>query len=175
MSVLWAIDPAHGKPHAMAVFVGGTLAALTTIDPKRPRLDGMPASAARPDTIAVERPVCYPRSKTPPNDIVDLAWDAAVLAGWLTLGGTYPGRELVVLRPAEWKGQVSKPIHHSRIWRVLTAGERALFPAATEAKIEDAKKALAHGRTPSYRWSTSDLLDAAGLGLFVLGRTRRGG
>jgi len=55
-------------------------------------------------------------------------------------------------QPKMWKGQVPKPAHHRRLARVLTGVELDL-------------------------WATADhnAKDAIGIGLFHLGRTKRGG
>lgn len=55
-------------------------------------------------------------------------------------------------QPKMWKGQVPKPAHHRRLGRVLTGVELDL-------------------------WGTADhnAKDAIGIGLFHLGRTRKGG
>ncbi len=54
--------------------------------------------------------------------------------------------------PKAWKGQVPKPAHHRRLQRVLSESELLL-------------------------WSTADhnAKDAIGIGLYHLGRTKRGG
>ena len=56
-------------------------------------------------------------------------------------------------RPGEWKGNVPKGPHHKRIARALTDEELALMPGAEE----------------------HDAWDAAGIGLFAVARTKRGG
>ena len=55
-------------------------------------------------------------------------------------------------QPKVWKGQVPKPAHHKRLVRVLSAAETTL-------------------------WNEADhnARDAIGIGLFHLGRTKRGG
>lgn len=54
--------------------------------------------------------------------------------------------------PKQWKGQVPKDVHHERLARVLSASELVLWGAVDH----NAK-------------------DAIGIGLFHLGRTKRGG
>ena len=55
-------------------------------------------------------------------------------------------------QPKEWKGQVPKPAHHKRLRRVLNSFECSLWDAVDH----NAK-------------------DAIGIGLFYLGRTKKGG
>jgi hypothetical protein len=56
-------------------------------------------------------------------------------------------------RPGEWKGHVPKRVHHRRVNKALRPAELALMPAVAE----------------------HDAWDAAGIGLFALARTKRGG
>lgn len=56
-----------------------------------------------------------------------------------------------LVRPAEWKGQVPKKIHHARILEKLTLAEKELLKSLT-------KGALKH------------IMDAIGIGLRFLGR-----
>ena len=67
-------------------------------------------------------------------------------------------------RPSRWKGNVPKPIHHARIARFLSDAERALLPAGAL----DAEAGAKGGYQP-------DRADAIGIGIWVLGRSDRGG
>ncbi len=55
------------------------------------------------------------------------------------------------LAPSAWKGQVPKDVHGPRILRALAPAERCLVPA-----------------------NEHDAVDAVGIGLYALGRSRRG-
>jgi hypothetical protein len=63
------------------------------------------------DLAVIERPQVYRQGlmKGDPNDLVDLA----VLVGALTV--TLNAKRTLLPRPAQWKGQVPKEIHHDRI------------------------------------------------------------
>lgn len=155
----------------MSVSLGGYLIAVDFVVHD---LRWIPPVTMRPSTIVVERPVIY-RDTRNPNNVLDVAWEAALLVGWLTLGRTYPGRELVEYTPQEWKGQLAKPPHHAAMWDVLTPQERELFPGGTQETIDKACTALAFGRKPSYAGRVVDLLDAGALNLFHCGRLPKNG
>ena len=128
----------------------------------------------------IETPRIYPHDPPRrPNDILELATAAGRLEGWLQ-------RHSIVTRlvfPLDWKGQVKKPIHHQRIWRVLDERERDLVAEAAlmstkaiEAKIYRACDTLAKtGAVRRYSWKAHNLLDAVGIGLWDLRRTGKGG
>jgi hypothetical protein len=114
------------------------------------------------------------------NDIVALGMAIGDLRGAIR---AYCGVEAQLVERSKWKGQVPKPIHHSRVWGALTPPERATFAgfAGTTVeyvtnKIETACAAFAqHGRVVRYSWRAHNLLDAVGLGLWDLARIGRGG
>lgn len=88
------------------------------------------------------------------------------------------------VRPAKWKGQLPKPVHHRAIWALLTEPERSLLETAHRdlagkawsvmgpvfAYITKACDAIAYRKKPSYRASVTDLLDAVAFGLTEEGR-----
>lgn len=91
------------------------------------------------------------------------------------------GAPVTLLTPREWKGTEPKPAQHARMWAVLSPAERAVLGGdATRATIEKAieKGALSRWTIsgaecyPS-RWTTHNLLDAAALGLVLLGRLEK--
>lgn len=171
--ILWALDPAASKPHALAEYRDGTLTRSWLARDARAALAG---SESVPDVLVVERPRIYPHSDADPADVLAVDRALYLLVGAVTMGGTASRPTLVEYLPAEWKGQAKKPIHHRRLWHVLTEPERALLGgAATLAKIEIATRALAFGRRVSYTWSMGDRLDAAALGAFQLKRIPKGG
>lgn len=112
------------------------------------------------------------------KNLVQLAWDGALLAG------AFAGRDgapIVALTPAEWKGSEPKPAQHWRAWQLLSERERVLLGgAATQAMIAAAREkgALSRWSKPgaSYypkAWDMHNRLDAACLGLTYLGRLKR--
>lgn len=110
------------------------------------------AEAADPTPIGllvVEKPQVYAAAhqKGDQADIVDLA----IVVGALV--ATIPATEVRTPRPAEWKGQVPKPIHNRRTWDALSPAERET--------IEEVAPGLLH-----------NVLDAIGLGLWAVRRTR---
>ena len=67
-----------------------------------PRAYVQPRPPARLRDVWIERPVIYPRSKVPPNDIIALALNAGRWGIYLHLG-----LEVTLVEPATWKGQGS--------------------------------------------------------------------
>lgn len=104
--------------------------------------------------------------------VIDLAWTGALVAASF-------GAPVKAYTPSQWKGSTPKPVHHNRVWQVLTPAERALFPAGTEARIAEAcrKGGLDAWRKPGVKYygegkgsECHNLLDSAALGLHHLGR-----
>lgn len=121
----------------------------------------LPAPAADIVEVFGERPRIYPNSKVPPSDIITLAIRAGEAIGpyrYPADGST--GSKVTYYEPSEWKGSVAKNVHHSRLWGHLGPAERALVAE------------VAAGMAPSKR---HNMMDAIGIGLFALGRTRCGG
>jgi len=91
------------------------------------------------------------------------------------------GATLIEVTPSAWKGTEPKPQHHARLWEVLTPEERAILGGmATARAIADAvrKGALSRWGKPgaSYyprSFTTHNLLDAAALGCWHLGRLQK--
>jgi hypothetical protein len=128
-----------------------------------------------PDVIVIEKPTVYPSNfpgapRVPPNDIVDLAWAGAMLAGRFRCGA------VVELLAQAWKLQMAKPVCHARALRVLTPDETLLLPVGSVTRIQAASRVLGvTGKCPAYRWRGVDVLDAVSLGLVHLGRLDLGG
>lgn len=170
MTTLLSIDGGNAKRNALACYVAeyeaGQLYALHELNREQ-------AVAARmsPDAVAVERPAYDGRIArgVPPGVIIDLAWNAAAVAYTLAAGA--PVHEYT---PGAWIGTVAKPVLHVRIWRALGAAERRIFPASTGAEIERAAEHYARKRK-IIQHVAYNTLDAAGVGLFHLGRIGKGG
>ncbi len=176
MSVILAIDPGV-KQSAAALSIDGALYQVWFIDMGL-LADGAPfasgASGARiePTRVVVEKPQHDGRSsRVPPGVLIDLAYAAGLVAGACAAG--WP---IVAYTPREWKGSIAKPIHHMRLWSVLSEHERALFPEGTFERIQKGVKAQAlRGTGKGYASAVHNLLDAAALNLFHLKRLGVGG
>ncbi len=130
-----------------------------------------------------ERPQCDGRDFTVDDAI-------AVTAAGATLAGRIAGRTGTIreVTPREWKGSIPKPVHHSRLWRILTDAERALLGGgATSVAIVDAcERGAADGwAKPGARYYRvrelatvggllidHNILDAVALLMFGLGRLK---
>lgn len=129
-----------------------------------------------PDLVVWEKSRAY-RGDPRPQDIID-----ETAGGALCVGAMHALR-IVSIPPDEWTGQTKKPPRHWKIWRLLSAAERAIIAnaagmsaRAVAAHIETACQALAKtGRVVGYTHKVHNLLDAAGLFLFVVGRMGKGG
>jgi hypothetical protein len=173
MTLLYAIDPgakaSTGKASYLARFDAGELVAVSAVTWASVR-NGW---HEQPAILVIEKPQQDRRSaKVPPATLIELAWRGALIAGALR-----PLR-IVEYEPAEWKGQTPKPAHHWKAWQVLTHRERLCFPEDTEERIRKGKEATARagdGKLKSYSFEAANLLDAAALGLFHLGRIGKGG
>jgi hypothetical protein len=144
--MLLAIDP--GETSGWAVFDAGRLEACGIGDVPTPT----PKTAAEVE-VCIERPMIYPHGKSEnPNDLITLAVNAGEHGGRLRHAGCRAAR---YIRPFEWKGNTPKHISHQRIWAKLNDAERSL--------VDVAGKGMAPGKR-------HNMLDAIGIGLFVLGR-----
>lgn len=123
------------------------------------------------DAVAVERPAYDGRIArgVPPSSVIDLAWNAAAVAFTLAAGSP-----VHAYTPTEWIGTVPKPVLHRRIWSALTGPERRAFPAATDEWLTGAAEHFAR-KHKLLQHPAFNTLDAAGVGLFHLGRIAKGG
>jgi hypothetical protein len=130
----------------------------------------------QPSSVVVERPQFdgrIMRGQTTPAVMLGLAWNTAAVAYSLARGSA-PVSEYT---PNEWIGGVSKAILHRRIFGKLSASERAAVAEYARGDVDAAiKKNLvraAKGKPPlKHPWY--NVLDAVGVGLYHLGRTRKG-
>jgi hypothetical protein len=114
---------------------------------------GADAEATRlPDVVVCEWPQIYygPKQSGDQNDLPPLAGvDAA-------LGALFPGAELVSVAPREWKGgSVDKQVMCDRVWARLSPEEQARVERRPRGGLDH------------------NTVDAAGVGLWFLGRLRR--
>ena len=117
--------------------------------------------------VVVEKPSILNVPNT--ADMAEVLWTGALVAASLS-------SDIKDYSPAVWKGVLKKPIHHGRVWEWMTASERALFPLNTSEVISRARMQIAEkGKVSSYSHSWHNHLDALALGMFALGRIKRGG
>lgn len=177
-----AIDPgysARGKGCACALAVDGLIGACWFARPGEAQPVAFPHVPRNTIAVIVEQPQQDERSRgIPPETLIRLAWDGALLAG---LYAGELGCPVVATTPAEWKGSTPKPVAHGRMWEILTPAERAVLGGDdTAAKIAAAKRkgGLDRWGRPgvSYyprNWDGHNLLDAAALALTYVGRSKK--
>lgn len=105
----------------------------------------LPVSAT--ETIIIERPRIYTKMKVDPADILNLFEVGATLQGM-------HGRPVEWIEPHQWKGSVDADVMTERIRSRLTQEELG--------GIESCPASLMH-----------NIIDAVGIGLWVLGRLER--
>lgn len=144
----------------------------------------------RPEAVIVERTQAdgrLARGKTTPATMVGLAWNTAAVAYTLARGA--PVYEYT---PNDWIGQTSKAILHRDIWAALLTAEREVVARFGRAPgtglrgrrsigetrhvifaiVENCKRAARGRDLLKHDWY--NVLDAAGVGLFHLGRVGKG-
>ena len=148
MDWLVCIDP--GKSCGVAVFWGKALLTVVGLDPEQ--TEGRnhlreSLTILGPCQVVWERPGLRkgPRSSTP-DDLIRLSYRAGLVVGCI------PRVERIRdVTPAEWKGSLKKELSHRR----------------TRAKLGPKELEVLGLAGPR---GASDILDAVGLGLYVLGR-----
>jgi hypothetical protein len=127
-----------------------------------------------PDVAVYEHARCRPGDPRP-QDILDESCGGALCAG------SFCAARVVPLFPDDWAASTSKPARHERVWRELDATERETVAAGggmtvrqVANHIDAALKLLSEGREPKYSHKIHNLLDAAGIFLFAVGRRSRG-
>lgn len=173
MTIGLYIDPGV---HALACakFHAGELVSVA-MEPREAFIaHGVPCTL---DTLVIEKMRVYPNKKggEDPNDLIEVTGASYFAEAALVSRG---GPRAQYVLAADWKGGLKKPIHHRRVWSVLTGREKSVFAigAGLEVsfvtnKIEIACKSLARtGKVTRYSWEAHNLLDAVGLGLWHLKR-----
>ncbi len=177
-----AIDPGYSKygdGNACALGIHGKLSRVWYEGSD----DWRPSNAARGELahVIIEQPQQDGRSwAVPPAVLIRLAWEGASLAG-LYAGAS--GAKLQCPSVSAWKGSEAKPAMHRRLWkalepseRVVLGGERvgaAILKACEAGALCRWKKAGADLYPSSFK--THNLLDAAALLLWALGRLEKKG
>lgn len=177
MSSLLAID--SGYPDcACASAVDGSLKQLFSGS-----VDSVPGWVRYAyDRVVVEIPTLRGDATPNPEDLLLIAVRGARLAQYAADSDAV----ITEYRPSEWKGNTPKPPHHARMWEALSPAERTLLGGVrTHRAILAACKrgATDRWRKPGARYYrkselpagiSHDILDAAALALFALGRIRKG-
>jgi hypothetical protein len=157
--MILCLDP--GATSGVALFFAdGGLRAATKCKPAEVlpwTLGKVGGMSEKISTLVHEKPQIYTRGKSKgnPNKLLGLYAQA------LEIYAQIPHVRRTEYTPAEWKGQVDKPVHHGRVLATLTPAERASLPTCKVSKTNP------HGYD-------NNMLDAIGLGLFYTGRTGRG-
>lgn len=158
--IVVALDP--GRDAGVALFVGGRLVGARLLDGRSPAAGLTDLGLLVGDAeVIVELPVLYPggRSRAPGGDLLTLAYRAGRLVQ-AVVGALGPREVKVVeIQPQAWKAQVVPEILEPRICAHLDPDEEALVRASVG--FEESK--------------THNVLDAAGIGLWRVGRMGRGG
>lgn len=173
MTILLSIDGgnriSNDRVCYLAEFHRGELYDLHILN----RAQAVKATELTCDAVAVERPT-YLKSNVPPKVIFGLCWNAAAVAYTIARGS--PVHEYTVNDglDTDWIGTVAKPVLHRRIWSALTGPERKVFGADVGDLIEANSQRFARARRFAEH-KAYNTLDAAGVGLFHLGRIGKGG
>lgn len=147
MDSVVAIDP--GRVSGWAQFSHGRLTAAGTL--AFAKLIEHPPG--HPIAVVIELPQVYHRAgKGDPNGLIKLAVQVGRLQEYYERSF---GSAVTLVIPRRWKGTVKKEVHGRRIARALDDSERALLPKRPRAKDFD-----------------HNMLDAVGLGLWLLGRMK---
>jgi hypothetical protein len=163
MKTFIALDPGKHVVYG-ARFVDNICVSLHEFDPLF-----IPAGGRSAYPIAVvEKPNI--NTETPNwQSVLDVGWSGALVAGAL-------GVSVTSFEPSVWKGSIKKPMHHGRVWMMMTYAERKLFPDNARIVIDTARQRIAtFGKVTGYSQKWHNHLDALALGLFYLGRIKRGG
>jgi hypothetical protein len=143
---LIAIDP--GKVSGWALFYYTQLHAAGVLDEEE-ILDHPPVPEWDPVLAVIEVPRIYPmgKGKGDPNDLLTLALSVGDLRGFYQRRGM----RVRLVTPRQWKGTAPKDIHNRRILDNLNEHETEVLPSLAKSKAHN-------------------MIDAIGLGLWVLGR-----
>jgi hypothetical protein len=162
MSVLIAIDTGVAVC-GVAFFHGRTLWDAQVMNTSN--LMGMTGMGR----VVVERPRVYGgRAKQgDTQDLLDVSYVAGMLVGTASERGATSARAVL---PQEWKGSVPKQIMCRRAFARLDIDEkRVVFRALPPGEVDKLEQKIGE-----LSKRTTDLLDAVGIGLWELGRMRKG-
>ena len=171
---LIAIDPGftkRGRGCAVAMFEDRHVHRVLFARPETVDRDDLNHAV---DIVAWEIPQIDARTRVSTPSVVQLAAVGGTLAGMYAAAND---ARIVAVTPREWKGSIAKPIAHYRLWNHLEDYERALLGGTdTEREIDRARRrgALDRWAKPGAAYypasfETHNLLDAVGIGRYVLG------
>jgi hypothetical protein len=168
------IDPAvHDQ--ACAWFTDGVLSAVGMFPREAFMRPGEPCAL---DHFWIERMRIYQGKASKgedPNDLIDVTGASYFVEACVAMRG---GPRASYVYATDWKGQIKKPVHHMRIWSVLTPLEKAIIATAIgmsedaiKKKIDEAcRKFALKGKVVGYSWVAHNIFDAVGIGLWHLRR-----
>ncbi len=133
----------HPGPYGTAGLNPAVLKACAAFDSRA----GVPDGA---DECVIETPQHYPQSSTPPQDLIDLAFDTGLIASC--------GRVLTTVTANTWKGNLPKDVTERRALKLLTGEELEVV----EKGLKGLRKSWHH-----------NVWDAIALGLWRTGRMPR--
>lgn len=110
----------------------------------------------QPDRLVIEYPQVYTRAEGDPNDLIKLAIQVG------KIGYYYASQyqcDVQYVKPADWKGQLPKGVHHQRIWSKANNREQRI--------ISDAGTGLAASKL-------HNMMDAVGLVQWRIARWKAG-
>jgi hypothetical protein len=170
--IVLSIDPGYAKASKGCACAATTGQILTGVWFTRP--ENHTRFTRHVSAVVVEKPQWDGRDATA-QVLIELTYQGALLAG---LYAGEDGADVIAYTPRDWKGSEPKPVHHGRLWKILDADERAILGGdRTGAIIQAAKEkgALNRWARPGVTYyprnfETHNLLDAAALNLFHLGR-----
>ena len=126
---------------------------------KRTAVGGMSMNQTG-DAVVIEKPQVYAQRnwKGDPNDLIDVALTAGIVAG------VFDCRFNEFVRPHEWKGNAPKEVIEKRVVTVLEVNELKALAAAQDLP----KRKLVTARM------MHNVVDAVGIGLWKLNRLQKG-
>ncbi len=173
MIELWSIDPGKHKS-AVAFFELRRLVQVAHC----PVQNVTPLYQASETLVIVEMPRRVHRGKSTDEDIIALARSAERSV----LLAEQAGCVVETAAPDDWTSVADKPKRHRNVWLALTPSEQGVIgkfagrqPYKCWQYIETACHALATGGKVRYGWTTHNVLDAVGIGLWKLGRIDKAG
>lgn len=155
---LVAIDPGTREQNAhksaektgVAVFLGGALSFATACTVEEALLSIKDAMIGADDDCIIEVPQVYPTQyqKGDQNDLIALA----VTVGRYVERATSCGFRIKLVKPREWKGQLSKDMCWARVKETLTLTELAVIPELPKSHAHNMHDAIGLGTWFQKRW-----------------------
>lgn len=129
--------------------------------------------------VVIEKPQADRRAEdVSPKSLISLSWAGGIAVGACL--SQYPEARLTEATPNAWKGSETKPHQHRRLWLMLGPQERLLLGGADTWRAIDVacdRGALNRWKRPGASYygknDVHNLLDAAALGAWAVGRLRK--